>query len=743
MTTRAAFAWTLATAFFFSVACTAFVFPPSAEAQTTREGVLRETIADSFVRNESTTTYSLLSGGAATTVVPTSPVAATTGDRVAVTGTMHEGELVGSLAKEQDLTPEAELVAPRKVAVLLIKFPGDPAQPWPLAQTREEVFTGQKSANTFFQEESFGKIALAGEVNPDGDVFGWFTLNAPTSGCDTETWDAEAREAAEGAGISFSGYDHIVYVSTFQPSCPWLGLATLGGGTANINGTSGGVHVISHELGHNLNLNHAGSWSCTKGGVRVPISNSCVASEYGDVFDVMGNVSTRHSSAWNLRRLGVISLANNIETVSADGTYTLKATLTATPAPKVLRIARADSPPGGLLSWYYLEIRQMGGLFENVDDATMDGVSIRATAEGSSPETLLIDCNPATTTFADAPLPVGHTFSDGDVHITVLSAGGGTASVSVGFGAFTDSEAPTAPTGLSASQDATGVKLQWSASEDNVGVTRYVVFRDGSEIGTTPITAFTDANAAVGLHAYTVYADDEAGNRSPESAPKVFSVADTEAPTVPTAPADPPAGQEKAAPGVPAYSLTVRLGGGGSGSVGDGTGAIACPPTCSHSYAEGTRVALAATPAPGSKFAGWLGGGCAGAGACQLTIGTDRALTATFVKAPPARAGLRIGRVRSRAVRSNLEVAVGGTIAGRARGVVDVSAHLPRRRVSATESARIAHGSWQALLVLPGSALADGARIDVTARFKGSPGVRSDHTERRAVPKDVPADSSR
>jgi hypothetical protein len=733
--TRAGLAWASVTAFFCSVAFTAFVFLPSAGAQTTREGVLQETISDNFARQESTTTYSLRSGGRATTVLPTSPVSATTGDRVAVTGTMHEGELVGSFTKEQDLTPEAELVAPRKVAVLLIKFPGDAAQPWPLGKTREEVFTGEMSANTFFQEESYGRIALAGKVSPEGDVFGWFTLHPPTGGCEPETWDVEAREAAEDAGISLTGYDHIVYVSTFQLSCPWLGLASLGGGTANINGTLGGVHVISHELGHNLLLNHAGSWSCTKGGARVQISDSCVTSEYGDVFDVMGNVGTRHSSAWNLRKLGVISLANNIETVTADGTYALKAALTATPAPKVLRIARANSPPGGIVSWYYLEIRQMGGLFENVNDATMDGVSIRATAEGSSPETLLIDCNPATATFADAPLPVGHTFSDGDVHVTVLSAGGGTASVSIGFGAFVDSEAPTAPTALSASQDATGVKLQWSASDDNVDVTRYVVFRDGSEIGTTPTTAFTDANATMGLHAYTVYAEDEAGNRSPGSAAKSVNV--TPAP-----------------PSIPTYALTVRLGGGGSGNVGDGTGAIACPPTCTHSYAEGTQVTLAATPAPGSKFAGWLGGGCTGTGPCQITIGADRALTATFVKAPPAPTRLQIERVRSRVVRSGcatatallprvldlscakLEVAVGGTISGRARGVVgvDVSAHFHGRRVSATKNARIVRGHWRALLVLAGAERTRKAGIYVTARFKGSPGVRSGYAERRVVP---------
>jgi chitodextrinase len=521
-------------ALFSFVVLMALALPALARAEVTREGILQATISENFTRHESKTTYSLRSGGEVTPLLPIAPVSASTGDRVEATGTLHEGRLVGQVTQEQDLTAEADLVQPRKVAVLLIRFPGDAAEPWSLEQARKEVFTGERSANAFLQEESWGRISLAGKASEDGDVFGWYTANSP-GGCANGTWNAEARAAAESQGVSLAGYDHIIYMSTFNLSCTWLGLASLGGGTVNINGTLGGAQVIAHELGHNLSMRHAGSWTCSKGGVRVPVSTSCVISEYGDPFDIMGNLGMRHSSAWNLRILGLVGLADgSIETVNSDGTYTLQSALNPSPGPHVLRIARTDSPPGAPLWWYYLEIRQRGGLFEDFDDGTMTGVSIRVIAQGSAAETLLIDNNPATSSFFDAPLQVGRTFSDGHVHVTVLSASGGTASVSVGFGAYDDDEDPSPPTNLSASQAGDDVKLHWNASADNVGLSHYVVFRDSSEIGTSPTTSFTDVSPSVGMHAYTVYAEDEASNLSEGSAPKVVTITDTEAPSAPT-----------------------------------------------------------------------------------------------------------------------------------------------------------------------------------------------------------------
>ena len=77
-------------------------------------------------------------------------------------------------------------------------------------------------------------------------------------------------------------------------------------------------------------------------------------------------------------------------------------------------------------------------------------------------------------------------------------------------------------------------------------------------------------------------------------------------------------------------TLTVSLGGSGSGAVADGTGAISCPSACSSAYTTDSTVTLTASPASGSTFTGWSGGGCSGTGTCQVVVNADTNVTATF-----------------------------------------------------------------------------------------------------------------
>jgi hypothetical protein len=82
----------------------------------------------------------------------------------------------------------------------------------------------------------------------------------------------------------------------------------------------------------------------------------------------------------------------------------------------------------------------------------------------------------------------------------------------------------------------------------------------------------------------------------------------------------------------PHHELSVSLAGDGSGTVS--AVGISCPGTCFHSYPVGEEVSLEALAAAGSSFAGWSGGGCSGAGACLVTMASDRHVTATFTAIP-------------------------------------------------------------------------------------------------------------
>ena len=86
-----------------------------------------------------------------------------------------------------------------------------------------------------------------------------------------------------------------------------------------------------------------------------------------------------------------------------------------------------------------------------------------------------------------------------------------------------DTKPPTVPTGLAAtSVTANAVSLKWNQSTDNVGVTGYTVYRNGTAVGSTggpTATSFTDATAAPSTtYNYTVDAFDGSGNHSAQSA---------------------------------------------------------------------------------------------------------------------------------------------------------------------------------------------------------------------------------
>lgn len=70
-------------------------------------------------------------------------------------------------------------------------------------------------------------------------------------------------------------------------------------------------------------------------------------------------------------------------------------------------------------------------------------------------------------------------------------------------------------------------------------------------------------------------------------------------------------------------------------NIGTGAGVVSANKT--GPYANGTVVILTATPATGSTFGGWSGGGCSGTGTCTLTVTASTTVTATFtLTAPPS-----------------------------------------------------------------------------------------------------------
>jgi chitodextrinase len=82
-----------------------------------------------------------------------------------------------------------------------------------------------------------------------------------------------------------------------------------------------------------------------------------------------------------------------------------------------------------------------------------------------------------------------------------------------------DTTPPSIPTGLLATViSSTQINLSWLASTDNVGVTGYKVYRNGTQIATTSNTSYSDTGLSPSTtYKYTVSAYDAAGNNSNKS----------------------------------------------------------------------------------------------------------------------------------------------------------------------------------------------------------------------------------
>ncbi|MGB9375919.1 MAG: hypothetical protein WCB04_00200 [Mycobacteriales bacterium] len=119
------------------------------------------------------------------------------------------------------------------------------------------------------------------------------------------------------------------------------------------------------------------------------------------------------------------------------------------------------------------------------------------------------------------------------------AAGNGSDPSDQAAAATLDGTPPTVPTQLAATlTTGGGIALTWSAASDNVAVTAYRLYRDGSQLGTdiaAPTTTYTDTTVLNGrTYGYALSAVDAAGNVSAVSPILPVSTPDTQAPTAPT-----------------------------------------------------------------------------------------------------------------------------------------------------------------------------------------------------------------
>ena len=314
----------------------------------------------------------------------------------------------------------------QRTAVLLVTFAENPVTPYTLAEVRQLVFG---TTSDYYRENSYDQTWLTGEV------YGWYTI-APTNPCSGVQISSLGRAAAAAAGVSLSSFTRYVYVFPRQ-ACGWSGQGTLGGQPSEswINGNPN-VHVIAHELGHNVGLyhSHAVGW-------RQPLEcATCLSTEYGDTVDVMGSATTGHFNAFQKERLGWLGFGNSppLITVETPGTYILAPYESLGSEPKALKVLQNPLTQ----TFFYVESRRLAGFDSSLANTNVaTGVVVHRGDADNGNSSYLLDLTPATSSWWDPALALGLTLHDktSGLEITPLWIDGAGAGVQV---AFTSADAP-------------------------------------------------------------------------------------------------------------------------------------------------------------------------------------------------------------------------------------------------------------------------------------------------------------
>ncbi len=197
---------------------------------------------------------------------------------------------------------------PRKVRVLVMRVYWKNAPSYPDTKQMKALM---KSTASWFKQVSRGRHRVASAVTPWMSVAG-----GPTNCGDLYGSARRAVSAARSRGFSAQGFNRFMIV---MPQCGTNSSGEKPGRVTWIREGKTYRDVLTHELGHNLGLDHANSLICRMGKQRVTQGGKCSGQEYGDLWDAMG-ISSRPYSVAVLQRLG---WAGKVVTATTSGTWRL------------------------------------------------------------------------------------------------------------------------------------------------------------------------------------------------------------------------------------------------------------------------------------------------------------------------------------------------------------------------------------------------------------------------------------
>ena len=415
-----------------------------------------------------------------------------------------------------------------RVLVMLIQFTDSPAPAFTPAQVDQVMRTDPGSVANYYQEVSYGNQFLNITVTST-----WLQAGVATPACDYMTIAADADAAATAAGYVPTNYDNRYYVMPPNSACGWAGLAYIGYGQAWSNGYNA-LSVYGHELGHNFGLYHSGNLTCPGQSIGPNCVGNYTSNEYGDPFDVMGNIYPGHFNSMQKSGLGWIPASSVKTHTSGSATYTLSPLEASGQSTYAVKIPAASNRT------YWIEYRQPIGVDSGI--ASSNGAQIRVASPLEFPctgscggdDTQILDMTLGTPgNFNDAALLLNQTYTDSQYGINVTVTGvatgpTGSLTLSVSMGGKT----PTTTTlASSANPSLVGASVTFTATVAGTAPTGTVAFTDGGSTITgcgamalpagaanSKIATCSTSSMSAGTHSIVATYSGDAGNNGSTSA---------------------------------------------------------------------------------------------------------------------------------------------------------------------------------------------------------------------------------
>ncbi len=308
-----------------------------------------------------------------------------------------------------------------KVLFIRVNYPDDNR----VVLTAQEALTHAENLKAIFKANSYDKLDLQINITPV------LTMPQPSSFYNLVNRlsfvriRADAIKLAEDSGFHERDYDREVIFTTKVWPLKQTGVGGVNLRTCYI--TKNNPTLSAHEMGHTFDWKHANFWRVTSAS---PIDTAGEMIDYGDKFDIMGDVNHfHHFNPFFKYRVGWIP-PESILTVSDSGSYSIRA------------LEDQPQPGGGGRAYSALRIHrdpetEYWVYYRSKEDSANTGALISRTEPRNRSFAMLLDMTPGSRLknhdYEDAALLPGKTIRDAEagIEITVLEKNSDSLSVRV------------------------------------------------------------------------------------------------------------------------------------------------------------------------------------------------------------------------------------------------------------------------------------------------------------------------